>query len=77
MNNNQIIEWLLEGDVSIQYQIYRDLLSTEHKDLRKRIEAEGYGAQFLSKRKADGNWISSFISLNGRLRIIHSLICEI
>jgi hypothetical protein len=25
MNEKPIIEWLLEGDVSIQYQVYRDL----------------------------------------------------
>ena len=60
MNNKQIIEWLLEGDVSIQYQVYRDLLSTERMDLRKKIETEGYGAQFLSKRKDNGHWGMKF-----------------
>ncbi len=25
MTNPEIINWLLEGDVSIQYQVYRDL----------------------------------------------------
>lgn len=25
--NDENINWLLEGDVSIQYQVYRDLLS--------------------------------------------------
>lgn len=34
------IAWLLEGDVSIQYQVYRDLLGVERADLRKRIEQE-------------------------------------
>jgi len=56
MNYKQIIEWLLEDDVSIQYQVYRDLLSTERKDLQQRISKEGFGIKFLSKRKADGNW---------------------
>lgn len=35
------IAWLLGGDVSIQYQVYRDLLGVEREDLRKRIEHEG------------------------------------
>ena len=56
MDEQQIIEWLLEGDVSIQYQVYRDLLSTDRKDQQERISKEGFGARFLSKRKTDGNW---------------------
>jgi hypothetical protein len=60
MHNSNIIEWLLEGDVSIQYQVYRDLLSKDDKDLQNRISSEGWGAQFLSKRKSDGHWGMKF-----------------
>jgi hypothetical protein len=60
MSENQIIEWLLEGDVSIQYQVYRDLLKTEKKHLRERIAKEGWGARFLSYRNANGHWGRSF-----------------
>lgn len=56
MNDQDITKWLLEGDVVIQYQVYRDLLSTERKDLRNRIALEGWGAKYLSKRRADGHW---------------------
>jgi len=56
MIRREIIDWLLEGDVSIRYQVYRDLLSVEREDLRKRIATEGWGAAFLSQRKADGHW---------------------
>lgn len=56
MNNTEIIKWLLKGDVSIQYQVQRDLLSTDRNDLQEKISKEGFGAKFLSKRKADGNW---------------------
>jgi hypothetical protein len=31
MNYQQIIKWLLEGDVSIQYQVWRDLLGSDKK----------------------------------------------
>ncbi len=55
-DKQQIIDWLLEGDVSIQYQVHRDLLSIERLDLRNRIALEGWGALFLSKRRPDGHW---------------------
>ncbi len=56
MDKQQIIEWLLEGDVSIQYQVYRDLLGEDRKDLQDRIAKEGWGKQFLSKRNPNGHW---------------------
>ncbi len=60
MNNKEIISWLLKGDVSIQYQVYRDLLGEERKDLKSRIEFEGWGKQFLLLRNEDGHWGKSF-----------------
>jgi len=56
MDKQQIIEWLLKGDVSIQYQVYRDLLEYDRKDLQDRIATEGWGKWFLSKRKPNGDW---------------------
>ncbi|MBK7427934.1 MAG: hypothetical protein IPI60_13360 [Saprospiraceae bacterium] len=56
MNTDQIIEWLLKGDVSIQYQVYRDLLDVEKKDLQERIAIEGWGQMFLSKQNPNGHW---------------------
>lgn len=60
MTNQQILSWLLEGDVSIQYQVYRDLLGEERPDLRKRIAEEGWGQAFLSRQLANGYWGRSF-----------------
>jgi hypothetical protein len=56
MDFQQLIDWLSHGDVAIQYQVHRDLLSDDRQDLRNRIASEGWGAQFLSKRKPDGHW---------------------
>jgi len=56
MKQNEIIKWLLEGDVSIQYQVQRDLLDSEQPGLRKRIEREGWGADFLARRLENGHW---------------------
>lgn len=60
MDKRQLIAWLLEGDVSVQYQVHRDLLATEKPDLRDRIATEGWGAQFLSFRKREGHWGQRF-----------------
>ena len=60
LDKGQLTAWLLEGDVSIQYQVHRDLLATEKPDLRDRIASEGWGAQFLSLRKKEGHWGQRF-----------------
>jgi len=60
MHFEEIIDWLLEGDVSIQYQVHRDLLSEERDDLQRRIQKEGWGAQYLSHQMENGHWGKSF-----------------
>jgi hypothetical protein len=56
MIDNYIIEWLLDSDVSIQYQVYRDLLNIDKPDLKKKISKEGWGDKFLSFRNTNGHW---------------------
>ena len=60
MNENEIIEWLLQGDVAVQYQVQRDLFDSDQKKLQDRIAREGWGARFLSLRKRDGHWGRGF-----------------
>jgi hypothetical protein len=60
MTDKQTIAWLLDSDVSIQYQVYRDLLKIDRPDLRKRISTEGWGAKFLALRNPDGHWGTGF-----------------
>lgn len=62
MNEQRLIDWLLQGDVSIQYQTHRDLLNVDRKDLQKRIATEGWGKKYLSKRKKEGHWGKGFYS---------------
>lgn len=54
--NQNVINWLLEGDVSIQYQTYRDLLLQDKPALQKRIAEEGWGRAYLKARRKDGHW---------------------
>lgn len=60
MNAQNLIDWLLEGDVSIQYQAWRDLLGSDRKRLRDRIAKEGWGCEFLARRLENGHWGRSF-----------------
>lgn len=51
------IDWLLNSDVSIQFQVHRDLLNSEKNildSLQRRVETEGYGKKFLSEKHNDG-----------------------
>ena len=60
MDKDKIFQWLLKGDVSIQYQVHRDLLGTEKKSLRNRIAKEGWGKAFLDRRRENGHWGRGF-----------------
>ena len=57
---DNLLEWLLKGDVSIQYQVHRDLLGIENPSLQDRIATEGWGAKFLSFRRSEGHWGQRF-----------------
>jgi hypothetical protein len=53
MINENLIKWLLDGDVAIQYQVHRDLLGTEQDHLRQKIASTGWGAAFLSRGRGN------------------------
>lgn len=57
---DQLLAWLLKGDVSLQYQVNRDLLGIKIPALQKRIAREGWGAKFLSFQKPEGHWGQRF-----------------
>lgn len=55
MNSNKspLIQWLLEGDVSVQFQTHRDILGSQTSvidELQKRIATQGWGKRFLEQR---------------------------
>jgi hypothetical protein len=57
---DEVIDWLMAGDVCIQYQAHRDLLDEERPDLRARIATEGWGARLLAAQNSDGSWGRGF-----------------
>lgn len=57
------MEWLLDGDVSIQYQVHRDIIHSgilKQHTLQNKIATEGWGAQFLAKQQENGHWGRGF-----------------
>jgi hypothetical protein len=54
-----VIDWLLEGDPAIRWQVLRDLTDASPPDVateRARVEHEGWGAQLLAVEDPDGLW---------------------
>lgn len=57
--SGSVIDWLLDSDPSIRWQVMRDLLDlpeSEWKAERAKVEAEGWGARLLSAEDEDGQW---------------------
>ena len=56
---DDVINWLLEGDVSIQYLTHKYLQNSNPailEQLQNRIETEGYGAEYLFHQNPNGHW---------------------
>jgi hypothetical protein len=54
-----VLDWLLDGDPSIRWQVMRDLLDADDKTVsaeRDRVATEGWGARLLALRDPDGQW---------------------
>lgn len=60
MDRDDVLAWLLDGDVAVGYQVTRDLLHDDDALLRARIATEGDGAIILAARQADGHWGRGF-----------------
>jgi hypothetical protein len=54
-----VIDWLLDSDPSIRWQVMRDLAAMPHEVVeaeRARVATEGAGARLLGAQRADGQW---------------------
>jgi hypothetical protein len=53
------IDWLLDGDPAIRWQVLRDLTDASPNEVsaeRSRVEHEGWGARLLALEDPDGPW---------------------
>jgi hypothetical protein len=57
--HDSTIDWLLDSDPSVRWQVMRDLLDapdSEWRAERAKVETEGWGAELLCKEDEDGQW---------------------
>jgi hypothetical protein len=58
-DNDPVIEWLLDSDPSIRWQVMRDLTDTSVEIVaaeRSRVALEGWGPRVLDQQRPDGQW---------------------
>jgi len=56
---SSVIQWLLDSDPSIRWQVMRDLIAAPAEEVaaeRARVATEGWGARLLALQGADGSW---------------------
>src|SRR5258706_5262591 len=54
-----VIEWLLEGDPAIRWQVLRDLVGAADGAVereRRKVGREGWGARLLARQDPEGTW---------------------
>jgi hypothetical protein len=54
-----VVEWLLDSDPAIRWQVMRDLAGAREEDVaaeRGRVAGEGWGARLLALQRQDGQW---------------------
>jgi hypothetical protein len=59
IGSDLVIDWLLDSDPSIRWQVMRDLLGvpeSQWRAERAKVEGEGWGARLLSCEDEDGQW---------------------
>ena len=58
-DRDRLVEWLLDSDPSIRWQVMRDLLDAPPDEVaaeRARVASDGWAAQVLGRQGADGKW---------------------
>jgi hypothetical protein len=56
---SSVIQWLLDSDPSIRWQVMRDLTDSPDEEVaaeRDKVATQGWGSQWLATQGADGYW---------------------
>ena len=57
-----VIDWLMDSDPAIRWQVMRDLADAPEEEVaaeRARVATEGWGARLLALQRQDGHWDKS------------------
>ncbi|WP_199425065.1 hypothetical protein [Actinotalea solisilvae] len=75
-----VLDWLLDSDPAIRWQVLQDLLDAPPEEVaaeRARVATEGWGAQLLAAQQPDGRWsggtfFPEWVSTEATLRLLRT-----
>jgi len=62
---DKVIQWLLDGDPAIRWQVLRDLVGAAERTVeheRRKIARDGWGARLLARQDPEGTWAGGLYS---------------
>ena len=62
---DSVVEWLLDGDPAVRWQVHADLLGSDKETVRKerkKVTTEGWGAKLLELQDEAGTWAKGLYS---------------
>jgi hypothetical protein len=65
---HRVIQWLLNGDPAIRWQVLRDLVGAAEPTVereRRKVAREGWGIRLLTKQDPEGTWAGGLASDGG------------
>ncbi|MGI9073718.1 MAG: hypothetical protein ACR2JB_20935 [Bryobacteraceae bacterium] len=65
---NKVIQWLLNGDPAIRWQVLRDLVGAAERTVAhewRKVARDGWGARLLAKQDPEGTWARGLASDGG------------
>jgi len=65
---DRVIQWLLDGDPAIRWQVLRDLVGAAERTVeheRRKVARDGWGARLLAKQDPEGTWAGGLSSDGG------------
>ncbi len=65
VNSDSVVDWLLQGDPAVRWQVHADLLDSDEEMIRKerkKVTTEGWGAKLLERQDEEGTWARALYS---------------
>ena len=67
-STDKVIQWLLEGDPAIRWQVLRDVVEAAASSVareRRKVAREGWGSRLLARQDPQGTWAGGLSSDGG------------
>lgn len=60
VSESAVLEWLLQGDTAVQFQVWRDVVRRPRPELEEQVALDGDAALILAAQRPDGHWGRGF-----------------